>query len=138
MVGNWARERREAQLMNELARLEPRTPEEKAPLATEPCGVSSEDYPELVCEYPSGHGVINDPEQDIFDAEHGAPSKGGWFTNSPADPAPVTEADRILAAQKDAVRKFAASLFIDGILKSDSTVGSRVIDSRNTFLDELN
>lgn len=55
------------------------------PPAVELCGVQDKDYPELVCEYPLGHGLINEPDQDVFNMEHGAPSKGGWFNPEPED-----------------------------------------------------
>ncbi len=133
----WARERQEIQLINELASLPPRSEEERASSTNEPCGVSSDDYPELVCEYPAGHGLITEEDDDVYEAEHGAPSRGGWFSNGPADPAPETEEERIQFASRAAVRNFAAVLFISGVLNSDSTVGERVLEARDKFLNNL-
>lgn len=67
------------------------------------CGEVSEDYPELVCEYPKGHGIINEPEDDVFGMEHGAPSRGGWFSNyGPPIPEPTVE-EKLHAVKKDAL-----------------------------------
>jgi hypothetical protein len=52
------------------------------------CGAENPQYPgEYACEYPAGHGPIVDPEDGDMPItgtfDHGAPSKGVWWTGPP-------------------------------------------------------
>lgn len=51
------------------------------------CGNICDDYPELSCTYPSGHGPVEyDPQLDAGSTmDHGAPERGAWWTE-PREP----------------------------------------------------
>lgn len=58
------------------------------PMAVELCGAENPQYPgEYTCEYPAGHGLVVDPDEGdmpiIGTYDHGAPSKGAWWTMPP-------------------------------------------------------